>query len=207
LIGKQVRLESQWYTVVAVAPKNFQGMALPVLTHIWVPLVRYAQHNQFAARMVKERQSSGVLMFGRLKPGIAASQAQAELNSVDVQLRREYPGPQVREMALRLERARGTSNPAYGRLVGQLLILLSAVVALVLLIACANVANLLIARGVSRRRQVAIRLAMGAGRARISRQLLFESLVLSLSCAVAGLAAAYGANRILETGSHPRRFR
>lgn len=199
VIGKQVRLESQWYTVVGVAPKNFQGMALPVLTDIWVPLVRYAQHNQFAARMVKNRQGSRILMFGRLKPGVAASQAQAELNSLDVQLRREYPRPQVREMALRLERARGTSDPAYGRLVGHLLMLLSTVVALVLLIACANVANLLLARGVSRRREVAVRLAIGAGRARICRQMLIESLLLSFLGAAAGLAAAYGANRALES--------
>lgn len=200
VIGKRVRLESQWYTVVGVAPQGFQGMALPVLTDIWVPLVRYAQHNQFAARIMKDRQGNKVLMFGRLKPAAAPSQAVAQLNTVDVQLRREYPRPHVREMALRLERARGTSNPTYGRLVTQLLMLLTAIVALVLLIACANVANLLLARGVSRRREVAVRLAIGAGRGRICRQMLVESLLLSLFGAVAGLGAAYASNRVLESG-------
>ena len=200
VIGKQVRLESQWYTVEGVAPKDFQGMALPVLTDVWVPLVRYAQHNQFAARIMKDRQGNKVLMFGRLKPAVAASQAVGQLNTVDVQLRREYPRAHVREMALRLERARGTSDPAYARLVTQLLMLLTAIVAVVLLSACANVANLLLARGVSRRREVAVRLAIGAGGARVCRQMLVESLLLSLFGAIAGLGAAYGGNRVLETG-------
>jgi len=200
VIGKQVRLKSQWYTVIGVAPKDFQGMALPVLTEVWVPLVRYAQHNQFAARMVKNRQGGRVLMFGRLRPGVTVSQTQAELNAVDVQLRREYPRQEARETALRVERARGTSDPGYRHLVAQLLMLLSAVVGLVLLISCANVANLLLARGVSRRREVSIRLAFGAGRGRICRQMLLESLLLSLIGAAAGLAAAQGTNRILERG-------
>jgi predicted permease len=200
VIGKQVRLESQWYIVIGVAPKDFQGMALPVLTAVWVPLVRYAQHNEFAARMVKDRIGGRVLMFGRLRPGVTASQAQAELNTVDVQLRRDYPRPKARAMALRVERARGTSDPGYRRLVAQLLTLLSAVVGLVLLISCANVANLLLGRGVSRRREVSIRLALGASRGRICRQMLLESLLLSVMGAAAGLAAAQWTNRILEHG-------
>jgi predicted permease len=200
VIGKQVRLESQWYIVIGVAPKDFQGMALPVLTAVWVPLVRYAQHNEFAARMVKDRIGGRVLMFGRLRPGVTASQAQAELNTVDVQLHRDYPRREAREKALRVERARGTSDPGYRRLVAQLLMLLLAVVGLVLLISCANVANLLLGRGVSRRREVSIRLALGASRGRICRQMLLESLLLSVMGAAAGLAAAQWTNRILEHG-------
>jgi predicted permease len=200
VIGMQVRLESQWYTVVGVAPKGFEGTAMPVLTAIWVPLVRYAQHNEFGARIVKDRLGGRVMMFGRLRPGITASQAQAELNAVDMQLRRDYPRPETREMPLRVERARGTPDPAYRRLAAPLLTMLSVVVGLVLLISCANVANLLLARGVSRRREVSIRLAMGAGRGRICRQLLLESLLLSLAGAAAGLAAAQWTNRILEHG-------
>lgn len=199
-IGKRVRLESQWYTVIGVAPKEFQGMAMPVLTAVWVPLERYAQHNEFGARVVRDRFANRVLMFGRLRPGISASQAQGELNAMDAQLRREYPPPEARRTALRLEVARGTADPGYRRQFVPVLMLLSAVVVLVLLISCANVANLLLGRGVTRRREVSIRLAIGASRARICRQMLLESLLLSVTGAAAGLAAAYWTDRILERG-------
>ena len=198
VIGKQVRLESQWYTVVGVAPKDFQGMASPVLTGIWIPLPRYAQHNQFAARVFKSRDDDRVLIFGRLRPGVSGSQAQIELNTVDAQLRRDYPRAEKREAPLHIEPARGTPEPGYRRLVAPLLMLLSAVVALVLLISCANVANLLLGRGVARRREISVRLALGASRGRISRQMLVESLLLSLLGTAVGLAAALGANRFLE---------
>jgi len=199
-IGKRVRLESQWYTVVGVAPKDFQGMAMPVLTAIWVPLDRYAQHNEFGARTVKDRVGSRIMMFGRLRPGVTVSRAQALLNAVDVQLSRDYPRPEARRLALRVETARGTADPGYRRMVAPLLMLLSAVVGLVLLISCANVANLLLGRGLSRRREVSIRLAIGASRGRICRQMLLESLLLSLMGAAAGLAGAQWTNRILERG-------
>ena len=200
VIGRPVRLESQWYTVIGVAPKEFQGMELPVLTEIWVPLVRYAQHNQFASGIVKDRFGGKVLMFGRFRPGVTAPQAQAELNAVDVQLRHDYPRREAQRVMLKVERARGTSDPAYRRPVGQLLILLSVVVALVLLIACANVANLLLARGLSRRREISIRLSLGASRGRICRQMMLESLLLSIMGAAAGIVAAHWTNRILEHG-------
>ncbi len=199
-IGKQVRLESQWYTVMGVAPKGFQGMAMPVQTAVWVPLVRYAQHNEFGARIRKDRVGSRVMLFGRLRRGVTAAQAQAELNAVDVQLRRDYPRPEARRIALRVETARGTADPGYRRMLTPLLTLLSAVVGLVLLISCANVANLLLGRGVTRRREVSIRIAIGASRGRICRQMLLESLLLSMMGATAGLAAAQGTNRILERG-------
>jgi putative ABC transport system permease protein len=199
-LGKQIRVESQWYTVVGVAPKNFQGMAMPVLTAVWVPLVRYAQHNEFGASTVQDRFAHRVMMFARLKTGVTAAAAQAELNAVSGQLRREYPGPEVRELPLHLEVARGTSDPGYRRMVGPVLMLLSAVVGLVLLISCGNVGNLLLSRGVSRRREIGARLAVGATAVRICRQLLLESLLLSFMGAGAGLVAAIWTNRILEHG-------
>ena len=79
------------------------------------------------------------MVFGRLKPGVTASQAQAELNAVDVQLRRDYPRQESPRIALRVETARGTADPGYRLMVAPLLLLLSAVVGLVLLISCANV--------------------------------------------------------------------
>ena len=102
VIGKSVRLESQWYTVVGVAAKDFQGMALPIVTDAWVPLVKYALHNEYAARVLKDRQGGSVTLLGRLKPGVTISQAQAQMNVVDSQLRREYLRPDPRAKALRV---------------------------------------------------------------------------------------------------------
>jgi len=106
VIGKRARLESQWYTIVGVAAKDFQGMALPIVTDVWVPLVKYARHNEFAARLVKNRHKGMVMMFGRLKLGITIAQAEAQINVVDIQLRREYPRLDPRAVTLRVEPAR-----------------------------------------------------------------------------------------------------
>ncbi len=199
VIGTSVHLDSRWYTIIGVAPQDFQGMALPILTDVWVPLPAYAQHNEFAASLVTKRSAGTVLMFGRLKPNIAGAQAQGELNTLDVPLWRDSPHADSRFAPLRLERARGTTDPGTRRMVLPLLLLLSLVVVLVLLIACANIANLLFARSVSRQGEICIRLALGANRARICRQLLLESLLLGLLGSSVGLAAAFGMNRLFES--------
>jgi macrolide transport system ATP-binding/permease protein len=195
-IGSRIRVESQWYTVVGVAAQEFRGVGPPIVTDVWLPLVRYALHNDYAARLVNDRLEGNVMMFCRLKPGVGASEAQAQLNLVDAQLRREYPRPGGRVAALEVETPRGASDPGSRRMVGQPVTMLAIVVALVLLIACANIAALLLTRGVARRRELSIRMALGAGRARVCRQMMIESLLLSLLGAVAGLAAAIWTNRI-----------
>jgi predicted permease len=195
VIGRRIRLESQMYTVTGVAPKEFPGMAVPVMTEVWVPLHSYAQHNKFAADLLRQRQGGRVMVFGRLQNGAAASPAQAQLQAVDRRLRREYAENNLPATALRLETVRGTSDPGYRRMVRPLLALLGAVVGVVLLITCANVANLLLARGLKRRGEVSIRIALGASRGRICRQMLAESLLLSLLGAGAGLAAVPMSNR------------
>jgi hypothetical protein len=100
VLGKQVRVESQWYTVIGVARQDFQGMAMPVTTAVWVPLVTYAQHNEFGASTLHDRFAHRVMIFARLKPSVGPAAAQADLNAVSVELRREYPGPQTREAPL-----------------------------------------------------------------------------------------------------------
>ncbi|MGP0070304.1 MAG: ABC transporter permease [Bryobacteraceae bacterium] len=195
-IGSRIRVESQWYTVVGVATKEFGGMGPPIVTDVWLPLVQYARHNDYAARLVSDRLEGKVMVFGRLKPDVAPAEAQAQLNLVDAQLRREYPRPGGRVAALQVETPRGASDPGSRRMVGQPMTMLAVVVALVLLIACANIATLLLMRGVARRRELSIRIALGAGRARVCRQMLIESLLLSLLGAAAGLAAAIWTNRI-----------
>jgi predicted permease len=200
ILGKQVRLESQLYTVVGVAPQDFPGMSSPELTDIWVPLLRYAQHNEFAARVVKDRSGPRVLVFGRLHAGASESRAQADLNVTDQQLRREYVRAKARDLPVHIEHVRGTSDPGFRRMLTQILTLLSSVVAIVLLISCANVANLLLGRAVARRREISIRVSLGASRWRICRQLLVESLLLSLAGAAVGFVAAQWSDRIFERG-------
>jgi putative ABC transport system permease protein len=197
-IGSRIRVESQWYTVVGVAAKEFRGMSPPIVTDVWLPLIRYARHNDYAARLLNNRQEANVMMFGRLKPGVDASLAQSQLNLVDAQLWREYPRPGRRTASLAVETPRGASEPGSRRMVAQPVSMLAVVVALVLLIACANIATLLLTRGVGRRREVSIRIALGAGRARVCQQTLIESLLLSLIGAAVGLAAAIWLNRIQE---------
>jgi putative ABC transport system permease protein len=90
VLGRQVRVESEWYKVIGVAPQSFQGMAMPVTTAVWVPLVTYAQHNEFGASTLHDRFAHRVMMFA-LKQGVTPAAARADLNAVSVQLRREYP--------------------------------------------------------------------------------------------------------------------
>jgi len=195
-IGNRIRVESQWYTVVGVATKEFAGMGPPIVTDVWLPLIEYARHNDYATRLLSDRLEGKVMVFGRLRPNVAPSEAQAQINLVDAQLRREYPRPGGRVAALQVETPRGASDPGSRGMVGQPMTMLAVVVALVLLIACANIATLLLTRGVARRRELSIRIALGASRARLCRQMLIESLLLSLLGAVAGLAAAIWTNRI-----------
>jgi predicted permease len=197
-LGKEVRIDGQQYTIVGVAPKDILGMSQPLVTDIWVPLDAYARHNRFAANAMDNRQDSRFILLGRLKPGTTEAQALAEMNAIDGQLRREYPRTDSNGDLLRSESVRGVSDPGNRRSTEQLAALLMTVAAMVLLITCANIASLLLARGLVRRREMSIRVVLGAGRLRIVRQTLVESMCLAAMGSLAGLVAAIGTNRFLE---------
>jgi len=184
-VGKTIRLDSQPATVIGVMP---QGFDYPQGTQVWrpLPMDKASQLPRSAMRPVRL-----VYIVARLKPQVDERRLQGELPQLTRMIRAEYPHDF--EAAGFLQGMRILAMPLQRRIVGDLrpaLLVLSGAVALVLLIACANLANLLLARAAARRRELAVRMALGAGRGRIVRQVLTESLALGLPGGVAGIAIA-----------------
>ena len=195
VLGKRVRSETLWYTVVGVAPKEFEGTYLPMSMDLWVPLRRWMnQHPGVPARM-EDRGQPSVFIFGRLKPGIAPRQASAEINSIAAQL----PRSETKPAPIVVEQVRGVPAANSRRNAAPVAGVLMAVVGVILLIACVNVGNLLLARGAARQREISVRIALGAGRGRLLRQLLTESLLLAIGGGLAGVFLGIWTNRLLET--------
>lgn len=188
-VGAGIRINSQPYTVIGVAPPGFAGVSLDSLPEVWVPMMMAAQAMPEVAHdfpPLDSRHFYWIDMVGRLKPGATAAQAQAELDVIA--RRRAAPEAESdREPFAKILPAAslvaGTGETSRYQRMSWVLI---GVVALVLLIACGDAAGLLLVRGEQRQREIAIRVAVGASRGRIVRQLLAESLV------VAGLASAAG---------------
>src|SRR5215217_1901048 len=185
VIGKQLTLNNQQYTVIGITPPNFRFGAD---ADISVPIGLSAE------RFKLRGKDPGITAFARLKQGASIDSANAELNTIAARLEQQYPdtntGRRVRIESLR-ESVVGDIRP-------MLLTLLGAV-GFVLLIACANVANLLLTRSAGRQREMAIRTALGAGRARILRQLFTESTVLALAGGVVGLLLAIWGGSVLSS--------
>jgi putative ABC transport system permease protein len=181
IIGKTLTLDGVSYTIVGVLPPNVQ----PGSVDVWMPLGLFANSDRFNTRA----NHPGLVGIGRLREGVTLAQMQTGLDDAYAKLRADYPenaGISASGMWLPEYVTGDVKGPLY---------MLAGAVALVLLIACANVANLMLGRAASRSREIALRMAIGARRSRIVRQLLTESAVLSIAGGVLGIAVAWAGVR------------
>ncbi|HEX8764363.1 MAG TPA: ABC transporter permease, partial [Candidatus Acidoferrum sp.] len=199
IFGRTIRLNETRFTIIGVGPKGFKGVYAVFGPDLWVP-------SMMAERILPAEQRNALgdrglpllTGIGRLEPGVTLAQAQAEMKIASAALEKEDPGVnegKALTVTPLIEAAYGPERQpvVFGGF------LLMAIVAFVLLIACSNVANLLLARASVRRQEIAVRMALGAGRRRLIRQLLTESVILGLFSGVLGFLFGYGGCRILES--------
>jgi macrolide transport system ATP-binding/permease protein len=196
-IGSSLRLNGMVFTIIGIVPESFTGLDRFARPSIFVPLGMSQRLAAEAANPLEDRGRHELVVKGRLRSGSSQESAQAELAAIGAALEREYPKTNHnRRPAVRTElQRRIQQTPQLLALIKMLM----GLVGLILIIACSNVSNLLLARGRARSREIAIRLSIGAGRARLVRQLMTESLIVAMVGGTVGLLFAYVGISLLQT--------
>ncbi len=202
-IGEKLLINGSVFTIIGVTPRGFSGDIVGVAADMWIPITMEAQANP-GHDYLKDEHTSWLLLMGRLKPGVSLTRAAAAVDVISPQILTELlksseSAEGIREILKNKVRVSSGAR-GFSRLRAQFalpLITLMGIVGLVLLICCANVANLQLARAVSRSREMGLRVAVGAGQLRLVRQLLTESLMLSLAGGAVGLLFAFWGSHVL----------
>jgi len=196
IIGKKMSIGATVYTIIGVAPEKFFGTNVGESSDVWIPLSMEEQLPP-GWKGLHDKLFQSLYIIARCKPGVRAEQAQANVNLLFKQAVRELVGSQptnkqldnIQHASIELTSAAAGISQLRAQFSKPLRILMAAV-GLVLLIACTNIANLLLARATNRQREIAVRMSIGAGRSRVIRQLLTESFLLAISGAILGIALA-----------------
>jgi predicted permease len=200
-IGRALRINGIACTIIGVTPESFTGLDRFLRPSIFVPLGMAQRLDSLPTDPLEDRGRHDLVVKGRLMPDASPESARAELATIGAALEREYlKTNRNRHMAIRTElQRRIQQTPQLLALIKMLM----GLVALILIIACSNVANLLLVRARARNREIAIRLSIGAGRGRIARQMMIESVIVAMAGGVLGLLVAYGGILVLQTLSVP----
>ena len=205
ILGSQVKINARNFTVVGIAPDGFSGTMALVAPEMWLPLGIYDstlndfQKSDSTAGKLADRTHRNLILAGRLKPSVTTEAANAQLKLIGARLASAYPA-ENKDQALTmapLSRMSVSTNPVSDTPIAAANSILLGLASVVLIVACFNLANMLLARGEARQKEIALRLALGSGRGRVVRQLLTEGFVLATIGGALGLGVAYVLTRLL----------
>ncbi|MEO7510289.1 MAG: ABC transporter permease [Gemmatimonadaceae bacterium] len=213
VVGKTFKMNGIVYTVIGVAPPEFRGMVPAVTAQMWIPVAMAEKVEPVGNNRVKGRSTGNtrlerrgqhwLWLRGRMKPGVTVAQVHAELDGIVQRLGAEFPETMAKERIVVVPTRDVRINPDVDATIAPAGLLMVAAASLVLLVACANLANLMLARAAGRRREIALRAALGAARSRLIRQLLTESLILALMGGALAVPLAIGLSALITAVQPP----